>query len=177
MFKLADLLWIAAAPLYLLIGTARHEGSHALVAVMEGAAITEFVFWPTEKGWGYVFYHGSTTWITGAAPFFCDLVTFLVFLWPCLVLSNRRRWLWINCVAIGLISPAVDAVNNYRWGLNGGGDVGRLLREIPSWTVHSYFVTMFLLFAVSFALIITRSQISAGVREYGLLRRKERGAA
>ena len=63
MFKLVDLLWIAAAPLYLLIGTARHEGSHALVALMEGAKVAKFVFWPTERGWGYVLFPpGSVTW-------------------------------------------------------------------------------------------------------------------
>ena len=177
MFKLVDLLWIAASPLYLVIGTARHEGSHALVALMEGAKVAKFVFWPTEHGWGYVVFSGPVSWLTGAAPYFCDLATFLLFLWPCLVLSGRRRGLWINCLAVGLISPVVNSIYNYSDGLRGVGDVGRVLGVVPSWTVHTYFATMFVAFAVGFALVLTRSCISAGVREHGLVQRKRRPAA
>ncbi len=165
MFKRTDALWMAAIPVYVLLGTARHEGSHALVAVMQGATIDEFVFWPTEHGWGYVtFSGGATTWLTGAAPFFIDLATFLLFLWPCLTLSNRHRWLWINCLAIGILSPVIDAFNNYRWGLRGGGDVGHLLDQLPAGAVHGCFAALFLVFALGFLWIFKRSQISAETR-------------
>ncbi|NIN63998.1 MAG: hypothetical protein GTO63_04630, partial [Anaerolineae bacterium] len=53
-----DLVWLLATPLYILIGTLRHELSHAIVALLLGAQIERLVFWPTwsETGfrWGYV---------------------------------------------------------------------------------------------------------------------------
>jgi hypothetical protein len=71
MLQKRDLLWILAYPIYQIIGTIRHEGSHALVALLEGARVTEFVFWPsfTKYGfyWGYVRITGSTDWIFLAA--------------------------------------------------------------------------------------------------------------
>ena len=55
--KRKDLLWGPAYPVYQIIGTIRHEGSHALAATAEGARVTNFVFWPSfDLGgfqWGY----------------------------------------------------------------------------------------------------------------------------
>ena len=82
MLKKIDLLWLLAFPLYLIAGTLRHEGSHALAAVLHGAAIQQFVFWPSWVGgqliWGYVNYTGSDTWYIMAAPYLIDLLTFTV---------------------------------------------------------------------------------------------------
>jgi hypothetical protein len=44
--KRKDLLWILAYPAYQIIGTIRHEGSHALAAMAEGVEVKKFVFWP-----------------------------------------------------------------------------------------------------------------------------------
>jgi hypothetical protein len=44
--KRKDLLWALAYPVYQIIGTLRHEGSHALAAMAEGAKVTKSVFWP-----------------------------------------------------------------------------------------------------------------------------------
>jgi hypothetical protein len=41
-----DAPWLLALPIYRIIGTARHEGSHALVALLHGATITEFRILP-----------------------------------------------------------------------------------------------------------------------------------
>jgi hypothetical protein len=80
--KKKDLLWLLLYPAYQIIGTLRHEGSHALAAMAEGADIKKFVFWPNfDLGtfqWGYVRWEGSTTWFVRAAPYFCDLLIFFV---------------------------------------------------------------------------------------------------
>ncbi len=55
----ADLLLALAYPLYQIVGTLRHEASHAAIARLEGTPIERFVFWPTIRdglgfSWGYV---------------------------------------------------------------------------------------------------------------------------
>jgi hypothetical protein len=49
-FQKSDMLWLLAYPLYQVIGTVRHEGSHALVALVEGAKIEQFVVLPSIVG-------------------------------------------------------------------------------------------------------------------------------
>jgi hypothetical protein len=44
-FQRSDLFWLLAYPLYQVIGTTRHEASHA-VAMEEGATIAQFVVLP-----------------------------------------------------------------------------------------------------------------------------------
>ena len=92
--KRKDLLWILAYPVYQIIGTIRHEGSHALAAMAEGAEAKKFVFWPNfDLGrfhWGYVDW-GYSTWFATAAPYFCDLITFFVALLIILEAKPRRR--------------------------------------------------------------------------------------
>ncbi|MCJ7621531.1 MAG: M50 family metallopeptidase, partial [Anaerolineae bacterium] len=106
-----DLLWLLAYPLYQLIGSLRHEASHALVAVLQGARLQEFVFWPSFTGsafrWGYVSWSGSTSWVATAAPYLCDLATFALFFVICARWPLRGHWLWVNLVAIGLLCPLV----------------------------------------------------------------------
>ncbi|HXZ95421.1 MAG TPA: hypothetical protein VEG28_05905 [Dehalococcoidia bacterium] len=41
-----DLVWLLAYPIYQIMGTFRHEGSHALAAMAKRAKVTKFVFWP-----------------------------------------------------------------------------------------------------------------------------------
>jgi hypothetical protein len=151
--KKKDLLWLLAYPVYQIIGTVRHEGSHALAAMAEGAKVTKFVFWPNfDLGkfyWGYASWHGSTTWLTTAAPYFCDLITFFVALVIILEVKPRRRWLWFNILIIGMLSPLVNSAYNYFRGLAGSPnyDVGRLLSALNPTAVHLYFVLTLLLYA------------------------------
>ena len=146
-----DLLWCFLYPVYQIISTIRHEGSHALAAMAEGAGVTEFVFWPSFHpyfSWGYVRYDGYTTWFTSAAPYFCDLITFFVALLIILVAKPKRRWLWLNIGIIGMLSPLVNSVANYRGGLAGSlNDVGELLRDLDPIAVHLYFILTLLLYA------------------------------
>jgi hypothetical protein len=150
--KRKDLLWILAYPVYQIIGTLRHEGSHALAAMAEGARITQFVFWPNfDLGgfqWGYTGWNGSTTWFATAAPYFCDLITFFVALLVVLEVRPRRRWLWVNILIIGVVSPLVNSAYNYSGGLRGSfNDVGELLWVLNPIAVHLYFAVTLVFYA------------------------------
>ena len=153
--KRKDLLWILAYPFYQIIGTLRHEGSHALAAMAEGAEVTKFVFWPNfDLGgfqWGYAGWDGSTTWFTTAAPYFCDLITFFVALLIILELRPRRRWLWANILIIGVVSSLVNSAYNYAGGLRGSlNDVGVLLWDLNPVAVHLYFAITLMFYAWGF---------------------------
>jgi hypothetical protein len=150
--KRKDLLWGLAYPVYQTIGTIRHEGSHALAAMAEGAKVTKFVFWPNfDLGgfqWGYVGWDGSTTWFTTTAPYFCDLITFFVALLVILEVKPRRRWLWFNILIIGMLSPLVNSAYSYFGGLHGSfNDVGELLWALNPIAVHLYFAVTLVFYA------------------------------
>jgi len=144
MLRKKDLFWIIAYPIYQIIGTIRHEGSHALVALQQGARVTEFVFWPsiTKHGfyWGYVRITGSTDWVFYAAPYLADLLTFALLFCVCMWVLIRRKWVWLNLMIIGIISPFANSLYNY-WGSVGSSkDIGKLFQVLPSPVVHGYFV-------------------------------------
>jgi ABC-type spermidine/putrescine transport system permease subunit I len=146
-----DLLWALAYPVYQIIGTLRHEGSHALAAMAEGARVTKFVFWPNfDLGrfhWGYVDW-GYSTWFATAAPYFCDLITFFVALLIILEAKTRRRWLRINILIIGMWSPFLNSAYSYGRGLaSGRGDTGELLSVLDPTAVHLYFAVTLVLYA------------------------------
>jgi hypothetical protein len=165
-----DLLWLLAYPLYQVIGTFRHEASHALAAVLQGARLERFVFWPTWSGstfrWGYVSWSGSTSWVVTAAPYLCDLATFAIFYLVCTRLRFRQHWVWINLVAIGQISPLVNSAYNSLNGLRGCGDVGRLLGTLPWQVVHTYFAATLALYVAGLFLTLSpRPSAVAGQTE------------
>jgi hypothetical protein len=146
-----DLLWLLAYPVYQTIGTISHEGSHALAAMAEGLKVKEFVFWPRflngQLYWGYVDWGGSTTWFPRVAPYFCDLITFFVALLIILEAKPRRRWLWLNILIIGMLSPLVNSAQNYFGGLRVLNDVGELLHDLNPIAVHLYFILTLLFYA------------------------------
>jgi ABC-type spermidine/putrescine transport system permease subunit I len=150
--KRKDLLWLLLYPVYQTIGAIRHEGSHALAAMAEGAEVRKFVFWPNFDlgafSWGYVSWHGSTTWFTTAAPYFCDLIIFFVALLIILEAKPRRKWLWLNILIIGMLSPLINSAYSYCGGLAGRlNDVGELLSDLNPIAVHLYFILTLLLYA------------------------------
>jgi hypothetical protein len=98
--------------------------------------------------WGYVRWEGDTTWLSIAAPYFIDLLTFLLFFWLCMRYLFKHRWLWINAIAIGLISPFINSIYNYWGGLDSLNDVGKLLRDLPNIPVHLYFIFTLTLYLV-----------------------------
>jgi hypothetical protein len=149
--KRKDLLWILAYPVYQIIGTIRHEGSNALAATAEGVEVKKFVFWPNVDlehfSWGYVSWYGHPTWFVTAAPYFCDLVTFFIALLIILEAKPRPRWLWINILIIGMLSPFINSLSNYIGGLSGPNDVGKLLSNLDPIAVHLYFALTFAFYA------------------------------
>jgi hypothetical protein len=150
--KKKDFLWALAYPVYQIIGTIRHEGSHALAAMAEGAKVTKFVFWPNfdlgKFSWGWVSWHGPTTWFTIAAPYFCDLLIFFVAILIILEAKPQRRWLWFNILIIGMLSPFINSAYNYFGGVAGSpNDVGDLLSSLDPIAVHLYFVLTLLFYA------------------------------
>jgi hypothetical protein len=151
MLKKTDLLWLLGYPLYQIIGTARHEGSHALAAVLHGATLTHFVIWPSFVNerllWGYVEYTGSSdTWLIMAAPYLIDLLTFTVcFAWLWRVRFARRA-VWLNLVIIGLLSPLINSAYNYAGRFSPGNDVARLLLMLPAGLVQGYFILTLLIY-------------------------------
>jgi len=150
--KKIDFLWLLAFPLYQTIGTLRHEGSHALVAMLQGATIQEFVFWPQVTNgisyWGYVRWSGFTNWLTIAAPYFNDLVWFSIFYFIFTKVQIKRRWLWVNLVIIGLISPLVNSGYAYLRGVLGSpNDFTHLANTLPATIVHGYYLVTLAVYA------------------------------
>ena len=144
-FQKTDWWWLLGYPIYQVVGTMRHEASHALVAWLEGAQIVKIVLlpsWMEGKGfaWGYVRWKGQTDWLAIAAPYFVDLLTFLLFFFICKRLYFRRHWLWVNLVILGMISPLVNSLYNLLRASNPHSDVGRLLDVLPPAAVYSYFI-------------------------------------
>ncbi|MBN1312679.1 MAG: hypothetical protein JXB30_14780 [Anaerolineae bacterium] len=159
MLRKSDLLWLLGYPAYQLIGTLRHEAGHALAAVMQGAEILEFVWWPTVTermgfSWGYVRWHGDTDWLTTAAPYFVDLITYVLFFLLCTRVRFKWHWLWVNTFVIGLVSPLVNSVYNYWGGFRSMNDVGKLLRDLPDWPVHGYFVLTIALYCLGLIVLM-----------------------
>ena len=162
-FRKTDFLWLLAYPLYQIIGTIRHEGSHALAAWLEGGTVTRFVFWPTVDQqrvfrWGYVQFGGPTSWLTLAAPYFADLLTFGLFFWLCVRFRFSRRWLWLNFVIIGLISPLANTVFNALGSGRPTNDIARLLHSLPPFAVYAYLVLTIALYCAGLWVVFKRAE-------------------
>lgn len=143
----ADLWWLLGYPIYQTLGTIRHEGSHALAAMLQGAHIIKFQAFPSIlRGgrffWGYVIYDGGhTTWFTIAAPYLCDLLTLPLFSWLALRYRRMPHWLWVNVFVLGVLSPFANLLYNYQNALiRHRGDVFELLARLPHWAVHASFL-------------------------------------
>ena len=161
--KKTDLLWALAYPIYQTIGTIRHEAGHALVAWLQSARITEFVFFPGRHGeifyWGYVNWQGEITWTSLAGPYILDLLTFAVFFLICYKLPFKRHWLWLNLVIVGMISPLANSAYAYIRSFSAStNDVIRLLAALPAWPVHLYFIATLALYAIGLVLVFRRSR-------------------
>jgi hypothetical protein len=147
-----DLWWLLAFPAYQLIGTVRHEGSHALAVWLEGGQVLKFVFWPTWRPrfyWGYVLWSGQADWLVSAAPYIVDLLTFSIFYLVCTKMRIRRHWLWVNLAVIGLVSPLINSGYRYVSSFFRDGDLTAVFAAVPAAMVHAYFFVTLTLYAVS----------------------------
>ncbi len=160
--KRSDWWWLAAYPLYQLIGTLRHEGSHVVGALLEGVHIDRFVFWPTlgppRFRFGYVVYGEPVGWLATAFPYLVDLILFIVFFLIVTRFSIRPRWLWLQCVIVGLISPFLNTLYNYGGVYFWSNDVAKLLRsdELPDAVIHVYFLIVLLIYGAGLARLFRR---------------------
>lgn len=161
-----DLYWLLLYPLYQIVSTFRHEGGHALAAVLEGAQVERFVFWPSlNQGqfyWGYVRWQGQVSWFSLGAPYLIDLLTAalaVLLLWR---LTGLPRWLWLNIGIVGLLSPLINSAYNYLGGwLRSGSDVGRLLVLLPPVWVHVYFWLTLAAYAAAIGWVLRRKSAAA----------------
>ncbi len=129
-----------------------------MAAILEGARVTEFVFWPTKGYWGYVRWDGPASAATFGAPYLCDFLTFVLFLSVCMLVLFKKRWIWLNGIALGILSPLVNSFHNYRGGLRGPNDVGRLLKLLPENIVHGYFWVTISVYLVGLVIVFTLSR-------------------
>ncbi len=173
MLRKTDLWWLCAYPLYQIIGTIRHEALHTIGAHMEGAQVTEFVFFPSfhhEIGfrWGYVSLGGDTSWVTYSAPYLGDMFTYLCFFLICMFVVNIPRWLWLNLGIVGLLSPILNSLYNYLRGFfRPNTDVAVLFRELPSMLVHVYFIGTLLLYCIGVYIVVRYSKMATRCRSIG----------
>jgi hypothetical protein len=159
-----DLFWLLGFPVFLILGTIRHEGAHALIAWMQGAEVTEFTFlpgfWEGQFYFGYVLLEGGKpTWLTTAAPYLFDLLTFAIFFMVCAFMRFKKHWVWLLLVIVGVISPLANSGYQYfKPGLGMRGDIGELLAELqPGW-VHGYMIVTILLYGAGVWFVLTRSK-------------------
>jgi hypothetical protein len=158
--KLKDLLWLLCYPIYQIIGTIRHEGSHALIGYLQGAKIKEFVFLPTfyrwKVLWGYVWLSGgNTTWLMTAAPYICDFTFFticFIFLWK---YNITQRWIYVNIVIIGLLSPLINTAYNYS-NFSIRGDINGLTKYFQSNWFHIILIALLLYYISGIVFIIKK---------------------
>jgi hypothetical protein len=155
-----DLVWLLAYPLYQLLGTVRHEGSHALAVLLEGGRVIKFVFWPTWQDkfyFGYVRWAGQgLDWKVSFAPYFVDLLWFVAFYFVCTRVLFRRHWVWVNLFIIGLVSPLVDSLYRYVSSFFREGDLTSVYAAVPAWTVHAYFIITTVFYLVVLVLMQVR---------------------
>lgn len=156
-----DLWWLFALPVYQTIGTIRHEGSHALAAMAEGAKIERFVVFPsTELGrftFGFTQFSGRTDWFVLFAPYLCDLLWFVGFFFVCTRIRLRFHALWLNLVILGLISPLVNSGYQYLASFFGPAtDIARVRAAVPDALVHLYFLLTIALYVVGLVAVFWR---------------------
>jgi len=124
---------------------ARHEGSHAVMAYLEGADIQELRLFPgvhKELGFyfAYVEHSENTTWLTEAAPYFSDVLLLLVA--SALLLWKQNIRFFNEILLLGFISPIINLIYNYQGGLwRSGTDVSDLLDQLPKTLVHLTFIS------------------------------------
>ena len=79
----------------------------------------------------------------------------------------KKRWVWLNLIAIGIISPLVNSYYNYTGGLRGPNDVGELLNMLPEGIVHGYFWLTISLYLVGLVVVFSLSRTARVQRQLG----------
>ncbi len=155
-----DLLWILALPVYYWINFFRHEMSHAVSAFLEGAqgvavSLLPDVFGKSGLPWGEALLPGQATWITSFMPYLGDLLTYLIFFYICMAVSFQRRWIWINLVVIGLVTPLLNSGVNY---ILVSADIRNLMQVFSPLSVDLYFVATIAFYITGLVLVFAFSR-------------------
>jgi hypothetical protein len=121
------LIHVLALPVYQILGTIRHEGSHAIAALLYGRNIVEFRFLPGRRDdghwyWGYVGFDGPANGVILLAPSIAaaaSVICWFKFVRP---LELGTHWWLFTTIAL-LASPIVDTLYNLgKWVFQGRGD-------------------------------------------------------
>lgn len=110
-------MWLALAPGYMMVDTLRHEISHAIVAWLAGVQVLVIHFLPGKQlgyfSFGYIILGDNASWLIYAAPYFCDLILFTAAYFLLRHVRFRRRWMAVNLVSIGLVSPLFNSFSGF----------------------------------------------------------------
>ncbi len=120
-------------PVYQVLGTLRHELSHALAAVFQGVGVREIRIFPSRIDgkwyWGFVRYGtGSpvSRWVH-AAPY---LVNAAFVAWGFSLIPYLTGHEWLAAVILCWASPALDTLYNLcKWWFYDTGDFKRIVGE------------------------------------------------
>jgi hypothetical protein len=70
----------------------------------------------------------------------------------------RRKWVWLNLIIIGMISPLVNSLYNYWGSENSSNDIGRLFADLPPEIIHGYFILTLFLYVIGIWIVFRRSE-------------------
>jgi len=151
----SDFLWLLFLPGYMMVDTLRHELSHALAAWLMGARVLSINIFPGHQlgyfSFGYVILGENAGWLVIAAPYFCDLILFLTVFALIKFKRFERRWVYINLIMTGLLSPLYNSFSGFINSATIYNDVARLMTIFSELTVTYVF-----LFTIFFYLIALR---------------------
>jgi hypothetical protein len=109
--------------------------------------------------WGSVRWSGSTTWLSLAAPYFCDLLTFLS--GYCLLRARMGvpRWVQVQIFVVCLISPIINSLYNYQgiWH-NPRSDVARVAAAISWPWVTGWFLLSLTTYALGIYILLRQAK-------------------
>jgi hypothetical protein len=178
LFRPSDFLWAFAAPVYYLLYAVRHEGSHALAAILVGARIREFhinLFGAIDgtRSAGHVLVE-RTKWDTFvlAAPYIGDLAVALLCAGFSAQISRRisNRHLWLNLVFLTAGLSFLDSLTNFCGYLFfHRGDLNLISSTVSPFYIYMYFcitiisyvlVTMYLVLKLE---SVSTSRMTSGV--------------
>jgi hypothetical protein len=158
--------WALLYPLYQIIGTARHELSHAVTGVLQGGTLLDIRLLPMHdpvRGWfwGYARFAGPTHWTVAAAPYATAIALFALGAWICSRFRGMPAWMWMNCFILGVLSPCFDiAYNLAKVYFRGNGDVYELMRALGPIRVQAIFLGALIAMGVGIGAMI-RARLSA----------------
>lgn len=124
-------------PLYQILGTIRHELSHALAGIIQGIGVREIHVLPSHIDgkwyWGFVRYGVSDLprWWVYLMPYFVNILHIIAGLWLVpYVAKFGIIHAWYAAIVLTLFSPVLDVVyNGVKFLLYDSGDFAAALRE------------------------------------------------